>query len=54
MYPLNSDKPLSGKFFSVYQNRQKKKKGSFKEGVLNGNYTEWFSNGQKKLFIKYF
>ena len=53
IYPLNSDKPFSGKFFSVYENRQKKKKGSFKEGVLNGNYTEWFSNGQKKLFIKY-
>ena len=53
IYLLNSDKPFSGKFFSVYENRQKKKKGSFKNGVLNGNYTEWFSNGQKKLLIKY-
>ena len=49
MYLLNSDKPFSGKFFSIYENRQKKKKGSFKEGVLNGNYTEWFSNGQKNF-----
>ena len=53
IYALNSNKPFIGKFFSFYKNRQKKKKGYFKEGVLNGNYTEWFSNGQKKLFIKY-
>ena len=29
--------------------KKSSKKGSLKEGVLNGNYTEWFSNGQKKL-----
>ena len=28
---------------------KKRKEGSFKEGVLNGNYTEWFSNGQKNF-----
>ena len=53
MYALNSDKPYNGKFFGVHENGQKRIEGSFKNGILDGNYTEWFSNGQKKLFIKY-
>ena len=53
MYALNSDKPYNGKFFGVHENGQKRIEGFFKNGILDGNYTEWFSNGQKKLFIKY-
>ena len=32
IYPLNSDKPFSGKFFSVYENRQKRRKVHSKKG----------------------
>ena len=44
----NSDKPFSGKFFSVTKIDKKEKRFIQRRGI-NGNYTEWFSNGQKNF-----
>ena len=48
-YQQDSQKPYSGKTFSLWDNGQKKFEGSYKNGELNGLETKWYKNGQKKF-----
>ena len=51
-YMKDTNKPYSGKFFSLYEvGGQKREEGSFKYGKLDGLWTGWHENGQKKYEI---
>ena len=39
---------LSKMEWDWYENEQKKRKKTYKNGKLNGLYTEWYENGQKE------
>ena len=53
-YMKDTNKPYSGKFFSLYEvGGQKESEGSFKYGKLDGLWTGWHENGQKKSEITY-
>ena len=47
-YQQDSQKPYSGKVFSLYGNAQKEFEGSYKDGKRDGLRTGWYENGQKK------
>ena len=47
-YTKDTNKPYSGRVFSLYDNQKKKNQGTLKKGKLNGVYTFWFENGEKK------
>ena len=47
-YEVNSDKPFSGEVISWYYSGQLKKKGTYKDGELDGLETWWYENGQKE------
>ena len=46
-YEVNSDKPFSGEVISWYYSGQLEKKGTYKDGELDGLWTRWYENGQK-------
>jgi antitoxin component YwqK of YwqJK toxin-antitoxin module len=47
-YTKDTNKPYSGKVFSLYEvGGQKKSEGTFKDGDSTGVWTEWYENGQK-------
>ena len=46
-YKESNDKYELVKFISLYENGQKEKENTYKDGKLNGKWTEWHSNGQK-------
>ena len=47
-YQQDSQKPYSGKVFRLYESGEKKIEGSYKDGKLDGKWTDWYENGQKK------
>jgi len=47
-YQQDSQKPYSGKVFRLYESGEKKIEGSYKDGKLDGKWTEWYENGQKR------
>ena len=46
-YKESNDKYELVKFISLYENGQKEKENTYKNGKLNGKWTGWHSNGQK-------
>ena len=47
-YLPNSEDPYSGQVFSLYENGQKEMEGTYKDGMKDRLWTEWWDNGQKK------
>ena len=47
MYAPGSDKPYSGDAVWHYNSEVNRKEGTFKNGVPDGVWTKWYSNGQK-------
>ena len=47
MYAPDSDKPYSGVAVEYYENGQKWKEGTYKDGKKDGLETEWYEDGQK-------
>ncbi len=47
-YAPDSDEPYSGEVVSHYENGQKVRKGTCKDGEVDGKWTYWYENGQKK------
>jgi len=47
MYLPNSDKPYTGEVFTNYMGGNKKLEGTYKDGNLDGLYTEWWGDRQK-------
>ena len=46
-YKPNDDEPYTGRVFDLYEDGQKKLKGSYKDGLRNRKWTFWYENGQK-------
>ena len=46
-YAPDSDEPYSGEVVSHYENGQKVRKGTCKDGEVDGKWTYWYENGQK-------
>lgn len=51
MFEANDGKPFTGKHVNYWDNgdEQKKEEINYKNGVLDGLFTEWYENGQKSL-----
>ena len=49
----NDTYPYSGNYLCKYDNGQKEKEGSYKEGRLNGKWTFWYDTGQKESEVNY-
>jgi len=49
----DSQKPYSGKVFRLNENGEKKLEGSYKNGKLDGKWTEWHENGIQASEITY-
>ena len=47
-YAPNSDKPYTGKVFSLYDDGKKKEEGKYRDGKNDGLVTWWYENGQKE------
>ena len=47
-YPINSDKPYSGKIISHYKHGQLKESSNYKDGELDGPSESYYENGQLK------
>ena len=47
-YIKGTNKPYSGRIFSLHENGQKSDEGTLIDGELDGLRTEWYENGQKK------
>ena len=52
-YQQDSQKPYSGKVFRLYDTGENKNEGIYKDGKLEGLFTQWYENGQKKGEGKY-
>ena len=54
MYAPNEDKPFTGRAVLLYEDwdedgdAQMKIEGNLKNGLVDGQWTEWYENGQKK------
>ena len=49
-YTKDTNKPYSGKVFSLYEvGGQKKSEGTLKDGEYDGKWTYWHENGEKRL-----
>ena len=46
-YQQDSQKPYSGKVFRLYDTGENKNEGIYKDGKLEGLFTQWYENGQK-------
>lgn len=53
-YQINSDKPFTGSVTSYHENGQKKNMGTYKKGLKEGLFEEFFSNGQLLSSVNYF
>ena len=49
----NETDPYTGKYLCKYDNGQKEKEGSYKDGKLDGKWTGWYDNGQKGYDVTY-
>ena len=47
-YLSGEDTPFTGKVEDFYDNGQKVEEGNYKDGKLEGLYTSWYENGQKR------
>lgn len=52
-YAVNETKPYSGKVIDIRDNEQKRYERELKNGLLDGLYTRWYSNGQKQFEKEY-
>tara|TARA_A100001388_G_C28541743_1_gene390576 strand:- start:90 stop:452 length:363 start_codon:yes stop_codon:yes gene_type:complete len=52
-YPINSDKPYSGKIVSYYENGQLEYSKNYKNGQSEGLHKSWYENGQLKTSGNY-
>ena len=48
-YEPDSNKPYTGKVVDFHVNSQKSISGTYKKGMRNGSWTQWYDNGQKKM-----
>jgi antitoxin component YwqK of YwqJK toxin-antitoxin module len=49
LYLPNQQEPFTGKNLCKYKSGQKWKEGNYKDGKLDGKWTEWWENGQKSV-----
>jgi hypothetical protein len=52
-YLKGSDTPYTGKSFILYDNGQKEFEGNWKDGKMDGLWSEWHKNGQKSGEVNY-
>ncbi|HJL63800.1 MAG TPA: hypothetical protein QGH36_06350 [Candidatus Marinimicrobia bacterium] len=52
-YTKNTNKPYTGKVFSLYGDGNKKDEGILKDGIPDGLTTAWYENGQKSAEVKF-
>ena len=52
-YQQDSQKPYSGKVFRLYDTGENKNEGIYKDGKLEGLFTQWYENGQKWFEVTY-
>ena len=52
-YERNSKTPFTGVRVGKYENGQKKKEATYKDGKLDGLFTGWHENGQKAQEVTY-
>ena len=48
LYEVNGQKPYTGDVFELYKDGSRKSIGTLKGGRVNGLWTIWYENGQKK------
>ena len=48
MYEGDSETPFTGGVVAKHENEQKRFEGTHKDGKLEGPWTEWHENGQKR------
>ena len=48
MYIPNEENPFTGRAESFYDNGQKEWEANYKDGKVDGLWTDWYENGQKK------
>ena len=53
MYLQNEEIPFTGRAKRFYKNGQNRREANFKDGKMDGLWTEWYENGQKKLEENY-
>ena len=46
VYLPNQQEPFTGKKLCKYENGQNRVEGKYKDGLLDGIWTEWYENGQ--------
>ena len=52
-YTKDTNKPYSGRVFTLYDNGENKLECGYKDGELDGLYTLWNKNGQKRKESNY-
>ena len=52
-YTNDTNKPYSGKVFSLYDDGKIKNEGTLKDGKKDGLNTNWYENGQKRFELTY-
>ena len=52
-YTIDTNKPYSGKVFSLHENGEKREEGIFKDGTIDGKWIEYYENGQKRSVNNY-
>jgi antitoxin component YwqK of YwqJK toxin-antitoxin module len=53
VYLPNEDDPYTGIYLCKFDNGQKQKEGSYKNGKYDGKWTEWRENGQIEAELNY-
>ena len=53
IYAPNDDEPYTGKVFDFYDNSQRKFDGRYRKGLMNGKWTYYHENGQKRTEANY-
>ena len=53
MYAPNDDEPFTGSVFDFYDNGQRKFDGRYRKGLMNGKWTYYHENGQKRTEANY-
>ena len=53
VFLLNETNPYTGKYLCKYDNGQKEKEGSYRDGRLTGKWTFWYETGQKESEANY-
>ena len=52
-YLKDSETPYTGKVYSLYPNGKMKSQRNYKDGVMDGLWTQWHENGQKWIKENY-